>query len=123
MPTKRKKSALQQTAGELRRLIAKKGYKWTVDPRLRDSDPIPRYARGGQVRARGKFQAVEVRNVCEYLADQPPPANPFLQDRWVELKLLTRERRGRLTGTPMTIPAPATKKATRRPKGKKNELS
>ena len=119
MPTKRKKEHLPQTAGELRRLMAKKGYKWTVDPRLRDNDPIPRYPRGGQVRARGKFPAVEVKNVSEYLADQPPPANPFLQDRWVELKLLTRERRGTLTGTPMTPSRPAIKKSAKRLKEKK----
>jgi hypothetical protein len=119
MPTKRKKDDLPKTASELRRLIAKKGYKWTVDPRLRDSDLIPRYARGGQVRARGKVSAVEVKNVSEYLADQPPPANLFLRDRWVELKLLTRERRGTLTGTPMMGPAPAIKKSAKRPKGKR----
>jgi hypothetical protein len=98
MPTK-PKDELPQTAGDLRRLIAEKGYKWTVDPRLRDGDRLPRYARGGQLDRQGKSNAIEVPNVAEYLARQDPPPNPFVQDRWVELKLLSRKRRGTLTGS------------------------
>lgn len=120
MPTKHKRDDLPQTAGELRRSIAAKKYKWTVDPRLRDDDPIPRYARGGQVRPPETFPVPEIRRVAEYLADQPPPANPFLRDRWVELKLLTRDHRGTSPGTPMTPPSTATRKPASRPaKGKK----
>jgi hypothetical protein len=118
MPPKLKKTNSPRTAGELRRLIAKKGYQWTVDPRLRDGDRLPRYARGGQLRQHFKSTAVEVKDVSEYLASQTPPANPFLQDRWVELKLLTRKRRGTLTGTPVT-PLPSIKKPPTRAKGKK----
>ncbi len=45
---KRDSENAPRTAGELGRLIAEKGYKWTMDPRLRDSDPLPKCARGGK---------------------------------------------------------------------------
>jgi hypothetical protein len=43
---KRDSESAPRTAGELGRLIAEKGYKWTLDRRLRDSDPLPNYAHG-----------------------------------------------------------------------------
>jgi hypothetical protein len=37
---KRDSENAPRTAGELGRLIGEKGYKWTLDPCLRDSDPL-----------------------------------------------------------------------------------
>jgi hypothetical protein len=76
-----------RVAGELRRLIAEMGYSWVVDPRLRDTDPLPKYARGGK-RARSAPEATAVTGELADFLRQRPPSNPFLRARWVDLQLL-----------------------------------
>ena len=93
-----------RTAGDLRRLIAKMGYNWVVDPRLRDDDALPRYPRGGKS---GGTVAV-VSDVASVLR-RDPPVNPFLRARWVELGLLARDQLGPRSGSP-TMSTPGDKK-------------
>lgn len=79
-------AAAPRTAGELRRLIAQKCYKWIVDPRLRDTDLLPKYPRGGSEGERANPNAT-VTDVADLLR-RHPPSNPLLRARWVELGLL-----------------------------------
>ena len=95
-----------RTAGELRRLIAAKGHPWMVDSRLRDSDALPKYARGGKQENPARPDAAPGADLADVLR-QSPPANPFLRDRWVELKLLPAEARGPLVGSSSVVPLPA----------------
>jgi hypothetical protein len=76
-----------RTAGELRRLIGKKRYSWSVDPRLRDADQLPIYPRGGELKENTTANATAVHNVFDYLREKQPPANVFLRQRWIELNL------------------------------------
>jgi hypothetical protein len=105
MPDHPKADALPQTAGELRRLIASKGLSWTVDPRLRDTDRLPKYPRGGQEEHNASAKPVVVENVAEHIR-QHPPINPFLRARWVELKLLPAKSRGHSHGSTPAILIP-----------------
>ena len=91
-----------QTAGEVRRLIAEKGFKWTVDARLRDSDQLPMYARGGKLDTNVKPDTDITGKFIDVLREKPP-TNPFLRDRWVELKLLPPESRVPLGGSPPNV--------------------
>jgi len=118
MPSKRR-TDLPRTAGELRRLIAEHGYSWTVDPRLRDSDPLPKRPRGGKPEESPPSGATLVSNVADYLSDRQPPPNPFLRERWVKLKLLKAQNRESLAGSSPNVADGAPKKAQRKPKEKK----
>jgi hypothetical protein len=89
MPT-RPTRHLPRTAGELRRFIAANGYPWTVDPRLRDSDPLPKRPRGGKSTDGLPSGATSVNDVAAYLRRRQPPSNPFLRERRIELRLLER---------------------------------
>ena len=77
-----------ETAGELRQLIEKKKLPWTVDPRFRDGDRLPKFPRGGQEPPGANPQAQRVIDVPALLRQQSAPSNPFLRARWIELKLL-----------------------------------
>jgi hypothetical protein len=109
MPDDPKMDALPQTAGELRRLIASKGLSWTVDPRLRDTDRLPKRPRGGQEEHNASARPVVVENVAEHIR-QHPPINPFLRARWVELKLLPAKSRGHSHGSTPAILIPEKEK-------------
>ena len=75
MPQKKRDSeSAPRTAGELRRLIKEKGYKWTVDPRLRDPDQLPKYARW-DARERRRGCGSRGRRASGFLS----PARPSLQ--------------------------------------------
>ena len=93
-----------RTAGHLRRVIAEKRVTWTVDARLRDTDMLPKYKRGGQETANQSNTTAPVAdvNVPELLRQQPP-TNPFLRARCVELNLLSHKDLG-LAGTSPTTP-------------------
>ncbi len=109
-------SELPRTAGELRQWIAANKYNWTVDPRLRDTDPLPRPPRGGKADPRPPVNAIAPKTVTEYLRDQPPPTNPFLRERWVELKLLKVKKSEFPAGSPADVVT-----SSRRPqKGKRS---
>jgi len=96
------KNVTPRTIGELRRLIVSQGHTWTVDSRFRDSDPIPKYARGGQPEQNASAKTNVVGDVHEFIRAYPP-VNPFLRARWVELGLLGPENRGHSGGsTPET---------------------
>jgi hypothetical protein len=60
--------------------------------------------------------------VTEYLREQPPPTNPFLRERWIELKLLKAQKSGFPAGSPAHV-VPSSrlrpKKEKRSGKGKK----
>ena len=103
------KDVKPRTAGELRRLIADKGHSWTVDPRLRDGDRLPKYARGGQEPHNPSPKPTVIQNVAEHIR-QHPPTNPFLRARWVELKLLPAESRGHSGGSTPQILIPKKEK-------------
>jgi hypothetical protein len=113
MPNK-SANELPRTAGELRKWIAANKYAWTVDPRLRDTDPLPQYPRGGKSDGNLPVNTVAVRNVAEYLRDQLPPTNPFLRERWVELKLLKAHK-------PAFAASPADVATNSRPQKKKEK--
>ena len=84
-----------QTVGELRQRLEELGNPWTVDPRLRDDDPLPDPPRGAQTedetaqdaRPPALPQDVDLRD----LLSTQPPANPELRARWRELGLLPPE--------------------------------
>jgi hypothetical protein len=103
MPDQPENNDTPRTAGELRRRIASQGHTWTVDARFRDSDPMPKYARGGQPEQNASIKTNLVEDVHEFIRSQPP-ANPFLRARWVELGLLAPENRGHSGGTSPMIP-------------------
>jgi hypothetical protein len=95
-----------RTAGELRRLIAEKGHQWTVDLRLRDGDPLPKYARGGKPEKEPKGPKETTGDLSDFLREYPP-SNPFLRARWTELKLLSPDAEGIARGsTPDIVPRP-----------------
>ena len=100
---KKPKEVRPRTAGELRRLIASKKLPWTVDSRLGESDQLPKYARGGEKPRKTADAKSPVENVAD-LIRQHPPTNPFLRERWIELKLLPAKSRGHSGGsTPKTL--------------------
>jgi len=104
--TDKKEPEGPRTAGELRRLIAQKGYKWTVDPHLRDSDPLPKYARGGKQEKQVKATVGSTGDLSAFMR-QHPPSNPLLRARWIELKLLPPDTEGIMQGsTPDIVPRP-----------------
>src|SRR5215470_5572543 len=109
------KEEYPQTAGELRRLIRAKKFKWTVDPRLRDGDPIPNYKRGGVPPREGTPELEPVKDLTTLLRKNPP-ANPLLRARWVELKLLLAKEQGTLRGSSPIMPHPQEKKAREKEK-------
>lgn len=110
MPRKPKsKVVIPRTAGELRRLIASKGLSWTVDPRLRDSDRMPKYTRGGQKGHNLSPKPNIVEDVAEHIR-RHPPANPFLRAHWVELKLLAAKNRGHSNGSTPDVLIPKKEK-------------
>ena len=86
--TDKKEPEGPRTAGELRRLIAQKGYKWTVDPHLRDSDPLPKYARGGKQEKQVKATVGSTGDLSAFMR-QHPPSNPLLRARWMSTKQST----------------------------------
>lgn len=118
MPSKRR-TDVPRTAGELRRLIAAREYSWTVDPRLRDSDPLPKRPRGGKSKKSLPSDATSVNNVADYLRDRQPPPNPFLRERWVKLKLLKPQDREPVVGSSPHVADGAEKKVQQKPKEKK----
>ena len=118
MPRKHRTDS-PRTAGGLRRLIAAHGYPWTVDPRLRDGDPLPTRPRGGKSEESLPTDVKVVDNVAAYLRGRQPPPNPFLRQRRVELKLLKRQNQELLVGSSPRVADSAQKKAQPKPKGKK----
>jgi hypothetical protein len=96
-------SELARNAGELRQWIASNKYDWTVDPRLRDTDPLPNPHRGGKPDPRPPANAIAPKTVTEYLREQPPPTNPFLRERWMQLKLLKARKSGFPAGSPADV--------------------
>jgi hypothetical protein len=93
---------LPATVGELRRRLAELGDPWSVDPRLGDDEPLPRYSRGGQpeeeIPSEARLRALAPEADFRELLMSQPPANPFLQERWVEEGLMTREQAPGLQG-------------------------
>ena len=81
-----------KTAGELRRLLARKGIQWQVDPRLRDDDRLIVYPRGGIMEKLISGAERYSGDLADYLR-RVPPNNPFLRARWRELGIL-REQDG-----------------------------
>jgi hypothetical protein len=81
-----------ENVGELRRRLAELGHPWTVDPDLRDEDPLPDHPRGGQaeedVLEETRAAAAEPSEDLRELLAQQPPANPYLRSRWGEEGLL-----------------------------------
>ena len=108
-----------RTAGELRRLIAENQYSWTVDPRLRDTDSLPKRPRGGKSAKELPAGTVTLNNVADYLRKQQAPANPFLRERWSELKLLERKSGNFPAGSSPQLPPSAKQQA--KPKRKSQE--
>lgn len=98
-------SDLPRNAGELRRLISANKYPWTVDPRLRDGDPLPQHARGGKSEGTLPHDTTLVTNVAEYLRGRQPPCNPFLRERWIELKMLKPQNRALPVASPPHVAA------------------
>jgi len=95
----------QMTAGELRQVIQAKGYGWSVDPRLLDGDPIPRYAMGGALpRDGGEAHASDAE--LDAILQDHPPANPFLRARWIEAGLLPSARESAGAGSPADLASP-----------------
>lgn len=119
MPSKPARD-LPQTAGELRRLIAAKKYQWTVDPRLRDSDPLPKRPRGGKLEDSLPPNTTLVKNVADYLRGRLPPSNPFLRERWAELKLLKPQNRGSLIGSSPDVATNVQEKTGQKTKRRKS---
>lgn len=103
----------------LREFIAANKYNWTVDPRLRDTDPLPQYPRGGKSDVNPPANTIAVKNVAEYLGEQQPPANPFLRERWHELKFLKPHKPAYPTGSPTDVVASSKPAAKKEKKGKK----
>jgi len=118
MPSK-PKSDLPRTAGELRRFLAANKYPWTVDPRLRDGDALPKRPRGGKSADSLPPDVTQVKDVADYLRGRQAPSNPFLRDRWVELKLLKRESRTSPAGSSPDVTSEGRGKAKQRTKGRK----
>lgn len=84
----RKTHEVPRTAGELRKLLKKKGLNWTVDPRLRDNDKLPHYPTGGSVTREKPGRKKQTKQDLKKYLRGYPPMNPFLVNRWRELKLL-----------------------------------
>ena len=104
-----------KTAGELRRLLARKGIKWQVDPRLRDDDRLIVYPRGGIMQKLISGAERCTGDLVDYLR-RVPPNNPFLRARWLELGILLEpDARGSAGSTPRdgtTIQATSGKEAS-----------
>ena len=87
-----------RTIGELRRLLAEMGNPWSVDPQLNDDEPLRERPRGGQtdeqVPEQFRLLASEPQRALRELLAEQPPANPFLQERWVQEGLLDQDEAG-----------------------------
>jgi len=63
-------------AGDLRQLLTKANAKWTIDEKLKDSDPIPTHPTGGDLTKAIKVTDVPRVDVTPYL--KTVTSNPFL---------------------------------------------
>ena len=65
------------TAGDLRKVLVTQGGRWSIDPNLKDNDPIRRYSLGGDLTKAIKVTDVPRIDVTAHF--KLPTANPFLQ--------------------------------------------
>ncbi len=65
------------TAGDLRATLAAQGSKWSIDAKLKDTDPIPTHSIGGDLSKAIKVNDVPRIDVSAHFKMQT--ANPFLQ--------------------------------------------
>src|SRR5690348_11171589 len=71
----------RMTAGELRQTLKHSNATWKVDPRLKDTDPIPVYPLGGQ----NPLKASDILPVDLHSMLSNPPGNQFLLERRIAL--------------------------------------
>src|SRR5208283_255638 len=77
------------TAGELRRILREEHAKWTVDPRLKDSDVLPQYKMGADLSKVPKINAGPRTDISPFLGRLTP--NPFLLQRRIERGFINPE--------------------------------
>lgn len=82
------------TVGELRRLLAEQGDPWSVDPRLKDDDPLPVLPTGGQaeedIPEEHRLHPIGPDVDLGAILAENPPTNLWLALDWAEAGLLDR---------------------------------